>query len=65
MLHKKTTTTEAEAAKQEKQKEEAKKPKQRQEQSTADAVGKSVLKVLTRAIYITGLLGALNKMTKK
>lgn len=65
MLHKKTTITEAEAAKQEKQKEEAKKPEQRQEQSTADAVGQSVLKVLTRAIFIRGLLEALNKMTKK
>jgi DNA helicase HerA-like ATPase len=64
MLNKKIAVTDAEAAKQEKQKEEAKKPKQRQEQSTADAVGKSVLKVLTSATFIRGALGILNKMIK-
>jgi hypothetical protein len=54
MLNKKIAVTDAEAAHQEKQKEEAKttKPTQRQEQSTADAVGKSVLKVLTSATFI-------------
>jgi DNA helicase HerA-like ATPase len=64
MLNKKIAVTDAEAAKQEKQKEEAKKPKQRQEKSTADAVGKSVLKVLTSATFIRGALGILNKMIK-
>jgi DNA helicase HerA-like ATPase len=64
MLNKKIAVTDAEAAKQEKQKEEAKKPIQRQEQSTADAVGKSVLKVLTSATFIRGALGILNKMIK-
>jgi DNA helicase HerA-like ATPase len=66
MLNKKIAVTDAEAAHQEKQKEEAKttKPTQRQEQSTADAVGKSVLKVLTSATFIRGALGILNKMIK-
>jgi DNA helicase HerA-like ATPase len=64
MLNKKIAVTDAEATKQEKQKEKAKKPKQRQEKSTADAVGKSVLKVLTSATFIRGALGILNKMIK-
>jgi hypothetical protein len=62
MLNKKIAVTDVEATKQEKQKEEPK--KQRQEQSTADAVGKSVLKVLTSATFIRGALGILNKMIK-
>nr|WP_316945174.1 helicase HerA-like domain-containing protein [Flavobacterium sp. ACAM 123] len=65
MLNKKIAVTNEEAAKQEMQKEEAKVPKQQQGQTTADAVSKSVLKVLTSATFIRGALVILNKIIKK
>lgn len=67
MLNKKIAVTDAETAKQEQQTEEYKprKTTQKQDQSTADAVGKSVLKVLTSATFIRGALGILSKMLKK
>lgn len=67
MLNKKIAVTDAETAKQEQQTEEYKprKTTQKQDQSTADLVGKSVLKVLTSATFIRGALGILSKMLKK
>jgi DNA helicase HerA-like ATPase len=67
MLNKKIAVTDAETAKQEQQTEEYKprKTTQKQDQSTADVVGKSVLKVLTSATFIRGALGILSKMLKK
>lgn len=63
MLQKKITIIEQEVF--EKVQKEVSKKQQNQEPSTANVVGKSVLKVLTSATFIRGAFGVLTKMFKK
>ena len=63
MLNKKISLAEQEVAEQEEEK--AEKKAENQGPSTADVVGKSVLKVLTSATFIRGAFGILSKMFKK
>jgi DNA helicase HerA-like ATPase len=71
MLNKKIAVIEAETAKQEAQEEELKEKQEeikrsdKQTSKTTDAVGKTVLKVLTSATFIRGAFGILTKMFKK
>lgn len=67
MLNKKIAAIDEETAQKEQQIEEQKEAKRSttQKSSTADAVGKSVLKVLTSATFIRGAFGILTKMLKK
>ena len=63
MLNKKISVVEQEVAEQEQEK--ADKKEENKGPSTADVVGKSVLKVLTSATFIRGAFGVLSKMFKK
>ncbi|MDI1305245.1 MAG: DUF853 family protein [bacterium] len=63
MLNKKISSAEQEVAEQEEEK--AEKKAENQGPSTADVVGKSVIKVLTSATFIRGAFGILSKMFKK
>jgi DNA helicase HerA-like ATPase len=63
MLNKKISLAEQEVAEQEEEKAETK--AENQGPSTADVVGKSVIKVLTSATFIRGAFGILSKMFKK
>lgn len=63
MLNKKISLAEQEVAEQEEEK--AEKKAEKQGPSTADMVGKSVVKVLTSATFIRGAFGILSKMFKK
>ena len=63
MLNKKIAVAEQEVAEQEEEK--AEKKSEKKGPSTADVVGKSVLKVLTSATFIRGAFGVLSKMFKK
>jgi DNA helicase HerA-like ATPase len=63
MLNKKISLAEQEVAEQEEEK--AEKKAENQGPSTADVVGKSVIKVLTSATFIRGAFGILSKMFKK
>jgi hypothetical protein len=63
MLNKKISSAEQEVAEQEEEK--AEKKAENQGPSTADVVGKSVIKVLTSATFIRGTFGILSKMFKK
>ena len=63
MLNKKIAVAEQEVAEQEEEK--AEKKSENKGPSTADVVGKSVLKVLTSATFIRGAFGVLSKMFKK
>lgn len=63
MLNKKISLAEQEIAEQEEEK--AEKKAENQGPSTADVVGKSVIKVLTSATFIRGAFGILSKMFKK
>ncbi len=63
MLNKKIAVAEQEVADQEEEK--AEKKAENKGPSTADVVGKSVLKVLTSATFIRGAFGVLSKMFKK
>ncbi|PRZ26597.1 helicase HerA-like domain-containing protein [Flavobacterium granuli] len=67
MLNKKIAAIDEETAQKEQQIEEQKAAKKSSSQgsTTADAVGKSVLKVLTSATFIRGAFGILTKMLKK
>jgi DNA helicase HerA-like ATPase len=71
MLNKKIAVIETETAKQEAQEEELKEKQEeikrsdKQTSKTTDAVGKTVLKVLTSATFIRGAFGILTKMFKK
>jgi DNA helicase HerA-like ATPase len=63
MLNKKIAIIETETVRQEEQK--ANETSNKQAPSTADVVGKSVIKVLTSATFIRGAFGILTKMFKK
>jgi DNA helicase HerA-like ATPase len=63
MLNKKIAIIETETVRQEEQK--TNETSNKQAPSTADAVGKSVIKVLTSATFIRGAFGILTKMFKK
>ena len=63
MLNKKIAVVEEEVAKQEEEK--AIEKRENSEPSTASAVGKSVLKVLTSATFIRGAFGVLSKLLRK
>jgi hypothetical protein len=67
MLNKKIAAVEAQTTEQEKRntQEKANNSKQNSGGTTADVVGKSVLKVLTSATFIRGALGILTKMMRK
>lgn len=67
MLNKKIAAVEAQTTEQEKKntQEKANNPKQNPGETTANVVGKSVLKVLTSATFIRGALGILTKMMRK
>ncbi len=67
MLNKKIAVIEAENAKEdlEKEQQKASKTKTSRGQSTSEALGKSVVKVLTSATFIRGVFGVLSKMMKK
>jgi hypothetical protein len=63
MLNKKIAVVEQEVAKQEEEKKTEK--EENSGPSTASVVGKSVLKVLTSAVFIRGAFSVLTKMFKK
>ena len=64
ILTKKIKEAETTAAKEENQKQNTS-TKKKSEPSTADVVGKSILKVVTSASFIRGAMGILSKMIKK